>query len=361
MNINYQIKKIRMMPRSIERDMKVYYLYQYLHFLLHSRKISEKEFDNFKKIIGYKPLNKNIPAKDLNKSLLLLTCLYDVVLNNANNYNLSYKNSPSINIDEYIPYVIEFFNYIDNDIYKIYNKIKESNLLLFVNSINYRDVYGETHNIGKGKSSIIIKNDNNFRTLLTLVHEMGHAYAFYLNRNLPNRKPFFIDTECLPVTFEYLFMQFLRNNNLIDNKILTISEKNRLIANLSRMDIAYVYNDLLFELGINPCSMQGSKLIVLPKIYDMFSIIKPNKYLNEEKKANLKNYSNFYGYGFLFAMVMQERFIKNEKETKKFIKGFPNYAYNHLGYELIESISDDEYIDATSKYIDKVLSKTNSK
>ena len=127
------------------------------------------------------------------------------------------------------------------------------------------------------------------------------------------------------------------------------------------MDTAYVYNDLLFELGINPYTMQGSKLIVLPEIYDMFSIIKPNKYLNEEKKADLKSYSNFYGYGFLFAMVMQERFIQNAKETKKFIKAFPNYAHNNLGYELIESISDDEYINATSKYMNKILSKTNSK
>ncbi len=359
MDIEKEIRLIHKMPHNALRDDKLYHLYQYLIYLLDSEQIDREKYDVIKAMIGYKPSFQTSLTSDCEDSLYLLTCLYDEILNNASKYSIVQTNSTHIEIKKYLPYVIEFFKYLG--VYEIYIDIKNSNLFYLSSNLKHYNFFGTTYNIGNGRSSIIVKNGNDFRTLLTIVHEIGHAYENYLKKDLYVRKNRYFDSECLSTAFEYLFIEFLRNNNLVDDNFLSISEKNNLIIDLSRMDNAYVYNNYTFEQQIK---LDNNDLKIPIEEFNRFTIIKANSY-NINKVDNtciLKKSYNYYGYGFLFAMAMRERFLEDEQGAKEYIQSFPKFIYynildTHFGRDLIKLIPDNEYINATNDYVDKVLSK----
>ena len=240
MNIGSQIKKINMMSPGVDRDLKIIYLVQYLYFLLYSNEISLDEFKHIYKNINYDVNGKTIANSDLDNSILLLTCLYEEILNYANHYNTFFVDSPKINYNEMLKYVEEFLKYIDYSIYKEYKEMSNSNLVKMVKRLSCAS--GLTFKIGNGKNCILVENLRDFYTIITLVHEIGHVYYDHLSQKIPNNKAPFIETECLSVTFEYLFILFLKNNHLIDRNTLDMGERNVFIRNLSIMNNAYIYN-----------------------------------------------------------------------------------------------------------------------
>ena len=359
MDVDKEIKDILKMKHNSSRDNRIYYLYQCLSYLLDSEQIDKETHDVYKKMIGYKPPFIKPSTIDCEDSLHLLTCLYEDVLNNASKYDLIKTINPHIEIEKYLPYVIEFFKYMGAN--EIYNNIINNNLLSLKSDLKNYTLYGSTYNLGNGKSAIIIKNGNDFRTLITLVHEIGHAYENYLKKDTFTRKYQYIDTECLSTTFEYLFIQFLKDNNLVDENILSIGERNNIIMDIWCMDNAYIYNNYTFNKKIIP---NNQDIIIPVEIFNKLSIIKTGNYsLNKETQTCLlRRYRNYYSYGLLFAMVILERFKEDEHETKKFIQNFPKLLYydipnNHFGRDLIKLIPNDEYINTTNNYVDKVLSK----
>ena len=60
----------------------------------------------------------------------------------------------------------------------------------------------------------------------------------------------------------------------------------------------------------------------------------------------------------MFSMVIRERFLKDEKETRKYLKEFSYYDRTLLPPELIKTIDDNEYINATHLNTTRILSKT---
>lgn len=352
MDILKEIQEIRLMPHNDSRDKRVYYLYKYLYYLFDSGQIDQTKFDVIKNLIGCKPSVLSVPIMDQYESLYLLTCLYDEVLNTAKEYNIMQSESPKINLDDYMAYAIDFLKYMD--VYRLYKEIKDNNLLSFIkNNTNYA-YRGTTYDINDGKSCIVVQNNNDIFTLITLIHEMGHAYAFHLSKDFTKRKPYSFESECLSITFEYLFMEFLRKNKLIDSGLLKKANIGRLSDLLVCMDIAHVFNNYTFDNNfkvkkeINIQHSDFKKLCILNSTH----FYKP---YFDYYTVKFKN--NYYAYGFLFAMVMRERFKQNEKETREYLELFPSFAYDHLGYELIKTIASDEYISATNKYIEKTLTK----
>ena len=88
MNVQSMLKKIHMMPPSIERSLELYYLAQYSRYLLHKGIISEDEYKRITKEADYKRTVRKISNDDIDDSLVQLTCLYEEVLKNSNNYTL---------------------------------------------------------------------------------------------------------------------------------------------------------------------------------------------------------------------------------------------------------------------------------
>ncbi len=353
MDILKEIQEIRMMPHNELRDKKIYHLYKYLYYLYDSGQIDETKFEVTKKIIGCKPLELNVPPIDQYESLYQLTCLYDEILNNAKEYNIQQFDSFKIDLDEYMAYAIEFFKFMN--VYDLYRDIKDNNLLSFINSKTNYTYRGKTYELGDGKSCIVVENNNDLFTLITLVHEMGHAYAFYLRKDYPKRKPYGFETECLSITFEYLFLEFLRKNKLIKPKILKTTNIGRLSDLLIVMDFAHTYNNYIFD-----NNLKVKREINIPQQnMEKLCMIKHNNLLRlPHDYYTLKFRSNYYAYGFLFAMVMKERFRQDENETRKYLESLPSLAYNYLSSELIKSIPSAEYISTTNKFISKTLTKT---
>ena len=110
MNVEGQIKKLNWMSPGINRNLEVYYLNEYLLFLQNSGKITRAKYNEIYSRIPYKNVNKYPDNDDANYSLLLLSCLYEEVLKNANNYNSFYIDSPTINYNKMLPYAIDFLN-----------------------------------------------------------------------------------------------------------------------------------------------------------------------------------------------------------------------------------------------------------
>lgn len=361
MRIDKQIKKINMMSPGIKRDLEIQYFQHYLLFLLDSQTIDAIAYNAYMNQVIPKAYTKHIPGIDVDNSLCALSFLFDVALTNASKYELFNLKWPNVDFNKYLQYVKGFFDLIDPEVCKLFCEMVDKDLITLVAKIKTRPLGGETCTIGNGKSSIVIEYNKSFYSILALVHEMGHAYHNYLSKCFPTYKDNFIDTECISMTFEFLFLTFLRDNHLINSDILDVLERNNLVAELCTMNDAYVYNSIISDSNIRDYSILNKiEVERIKEIYSKYTIIK-NSFILRNRKKNLTFYDNFYGYGLLFAIMVRKMFINDKKEAIKLIKRFPSYANEHSGYELIETFNDHSYINPFIEYTDKILSKTHYK
>ena len=206
-------------------------------------------------------------------------------------------------------------------------------------------------------SAIIIRFDTiPFYKIFAIVHELGHAYFHYLGRGVPTLMRSNLANESMPRIFEHLFLEYLRNNYLIDHNTLDLYERFLFMHELSITNSVYIVNKLLIEQKI-PADfhLENIKIKLDPNDYNKLSIINP-KYDKEQEYLGFTY--NYYAYAFLLALVMKERFSKDELEARKFIKNFPAYARELESTELINLFDKSEYINSTNKNISRVFSKT---
>ena len=360
MNVESKLKKIHMMPRGVERSLELYYLAQYSHYLLHKGIISEDEYKSIAKEADYKRTGRKISNADIVDTLVQLTCLYEEVLKYSNNYTLFYI-SPYISFQEYLPFVFEFFKYIDNNLYNHFCNIKYNDFFSIIPEYD-NQTSGTTYDIGMGKSSILLKENTYFNLIKNLVHEMGHAYENFLNQTSPCVKSNYFAQECLSISLELLFMKFLRDNHLGDSTIIDEGERRIYTNKLRFMNNAYIFNNLVFdEKSFKYEEINNVGYTISLNTYNELSLIKMNHKFFIDDKEQVTNYHNFYGYGLLFALVILDMFTQDEKEARNIIKTFPSFINSHKEIEIINRFSDDEYLEANKKYADRVLSKTHYK
>lgn len=115
-----------------------------------------------------------------------------------------------------------FFKSLGNDVFDLYCGLKKNNICYLAK--NTSDCDGACYGMNNDKFSYININNygNELYGYICIVHEMGHAYHYYLTRNHGNAAFLYIDCEVMSLLFEKLFIKFLEETydyQLSDNSI----------------------------------------------------------------------------------------------------------------------------------------------
>ena len=360
MDIIGLIKKINLMPNSKEKAMQICLISSYINFLVESMQISkEKASKIIEQINDVDVFLKHFVADEkkeiysLLDSASILNPIYKDILNYSNNYPLFSGNIPNINIEKLINYAKDFLFYIDSDLLQLFNKLLDKDLIV---ESDINDFGGKCHKLNGDLSGIIIKyNAVDFYKVMTIIHEMGHAYYHYLNKSIPNLTRSNIANECIPRTLEQLFLVYLKDNYLIDENTINKYERFFLIHQLRLTNSVYIINNLLIKNIINSDFYPENIKAILsyPDYYEL-SIIKPKD--NEFMKYLSFSY-NYYSYAFILSQIIRENFVENPNETIKFIKEIPFLAIDMNAKEFIDLYDKNDYLSATKKNISRILSK----
>ncbi len=363
MGIENYIKKINMMKDNQERILNIHIIIHYLEYLLGINQITETEYNNyinqiidideFLEISNQEVLNDII---DLINSTQKLNSLYKPILEYANNFNLFYIKIPNTNFDKIYHTTTDFFKYLGNDVYSLYEYLYNQNLIIEVDRENFG---GSCININNYTSGITLQTKGRILwKILSLVHETGHAYHNYLNHTHPSFSTTKITRECLSITFEQLFLTYLRNNYLLDSNILDIYERFFHFQYLQIINASYI---------INNAFLNGQ--IIVPNAMIAFNnkVYTPSKEKYQEQSildranyhysSHLQFSSNYYSYAYLFSNLIRDLYQKDEKETIKFIKEIPYYERGLSLKEFIELFNKSDYTNQTNKNVCRVLKK----
>ena len=150
-----------------------------------------------------------------------------------------------------------------------------------------------------------------------LAHEVGHCYEFYLQRNQTNYSSFKPYSEITSMLFESMFLEYLKENHLLENPRMEYLEEH--INGLNNLSISkficQLFRDKKIKL-IDPLSLKynydGTKEDIQKSVIDDCGYIKPFYY-----KAQLTeiNYS--------FGRIISNYFLKRLK--KDFDAEWKNY------------------------------------
>lgn len=365
-NINGLIKKINMMPDSKEKALKICLVISYLDFYYESKQITENERNEILSLINeldsffkYYIHDEQESVIEVLNSCSKLTDMYQSILNYANNYNL-FTILPTANISAktMLSCAEEFMYYIDKDVLELYYKLLEDGLVRETDINNFDG--GCCVKLDGNTSGIVIDIYNvPLHKMFTIVHEVGHAYFHYLNKGIPSLSRTNLARETMPRIFEQLFLDYLKENRLIDSNNLDIYERFFIMHQLKLTNSVYIINKLLLDGSINPSlRVEDVKIKLEHQDYYNLSIIKPK---NDNDQIYLGYDYNYYAYAYLLSTLIKERFKKDEQETRKFIKEFPVYTRELTSEELIDLFNKSEYINVVNKNTARVLSKTHYK
>lgn len=362
LNLKNMVNQINLMPNGKEKAVKICLLYSYLNFYRDSKQLTEDEImdivNNLNEIEvferHYFPNEQNSVNSLLN-STYKLNNIYKSVLTHATNYNLfSIVPNTPISIKKLFSYAKDFMNYIDPNMLDLLYRLIEDDLV-FECEIN--DFGGKCFKLDGDKSAIVIKyNTLPLIKIFTIVHEMGHAYFHYLTRGNPNLIRTNLANESMSRIMEHLFLEYLKTNYLIDKNTIDEYERFFTMHQLYITNSVYIINKLLLCDAIDvDFHIENIKIQLDFDDFYNLSIIKPK---DNTTQAYLKYSNNYYAYGYLLSMVIRDHFLKDEKETRKFIRELPVLARELNADEFIDLFSKEEYINATNKNISRVLSKT---
>jgi len=249
----------------------------------------------------------------------------------------------------------EFLNLLGKDVCLLYNKmISENNIFV---AEDY-DLLGVSMNaISVDNPCIIVaSSEKYFDFYVTLLHELGHCYQFYLQRNHTHFETFNPFTELTSTLFENLFCEFLKSKNKYKKNILdyeledhiyflnTISSSkilcklmmDRDIFNVDAHNLTYEttssYEDLIYDMT-NDCGyIMGNKIdFALTEFhYSIGSILAKYflKRIKEDYKVAMKEYKDFictvddYPLKEIFDKYFDMNLLENDIKT--FIKSYRN-------------------------------------
>ena len=359
-NLNNLVNKINLMPNSKEKALEINLLNSYVHFYLETEQISEEEATNILLQINeretfYKHYirNERKHVVDLYNISDRLNSMYKNILNYANNYDLFSTTIPEVNFEKMTNSAKDFMKYIDKDLLELFNKSIDNGMVFEKITNKYA---GESYRLdGKNPGFILRYNNVTLDKMFALVHEMGHVYFYYLEKDHQDLVRSNLTRECLPRILEGLFFEYLKTNCIIDEDIISKYERCFNMTNLSIINSVYIINELLIKGQIFP-DFQIEKTEARLKYEDFYnlSIIKPKK--NNQQFLNYQY--NFYGYAYILSMIIREFFKKDELVVRKFIRDLPIYARELNASEIIDLFDKTDYINATNRNTARVLSKT---
>ena len=360
-NIPGLIKKINMMPNSKEKALEICLLYSYINFLSDSKQITKEktrelllQINEVEVFIKHYATDDKMHVFSLLNSTSILNFLYKDILTYANNYSLFNVPIPMVNISNLTSYAINFLNSIDPELVKLFKKLMDNDFIVECDINNFG---GKCHKLTGDLSGIIIRYDtSSFYKIMTVVHEMGHAYYNYLNKCSPNLIRTNIANECIPRIFEQLFLVYLKENHLMNENDISKYERFFTVHQLNITNSVYIVNKLLLDKEINyDFYIDNIKANLLYQDYYDLSIIKPK---TNEFQTYIAFNNNYYSYAYLLSMIIRENYLEDKKETIKLIKDIPYLARDMDSFEFINMFDKNDYLSATKKNISRVLSKT---
>lgn len=252
-----------------------------------------------------------------------------------------------VNPDKLYDLVADFFEFLGNDVAKLYNKIIKNNNIFLLDDCDYSGISMNALSIDN--PCIIVRNVEEYLSYyFTLVHEMGHCYQFYLQRNHSHLEVFNPFMETTSLLFEKMFMYYLNKRHEYQKDLFDYEIENNI----------YFLNDLASSKVI--LELLTKKDVKNIDIYDLtYECSVPINELHRRMVMDcgyiMSNKLNFelseihYSIGEIIASYfmnkMNNDFLSAWKEYKDFITTVDNYPLE----------------DVIEKYIDVNLIKDNIK
>ena len=295
---------------------------------------------------------------EFNKCVINNNDFYNAISSNVikrfNNYPLYRYLSNKIqgyNNKELNESMYEFLNSYDSKLCKMF-KDKINNCEIFYSFDANKDI-GENANIDCLRKNFITLRYNDRKNIddaASVMHEFGHSYEHELmyNRNvslLADATPFF---EVCSSFFEYAYMNYLKENRILDKDIKIIFD-------------LYYKNILLFNIDIYTISNYIKKSEFIDIHEEIINVNDEEIWLETDKVKDKLNYYMFsknreplnfrdtyiYGIGKLFAVILYDSYKNDPNNFKKeFANALCNYpltkdisAFNNLGITEEELVS----------------------
>ena len=290
-------------------------------------------------------------------SIYFLNPIYEDILNHANNYPIFRPTIPPISLNKMLDYINDFLNQIDPNLLALFNRVLDKRLIA---ETEISEDGGRCTKLDSNNFAIIIKyNLRDFFKVASLVHEIGHAYYYYLNDSIPTFVRSNIANESVAKILEYLFIEYLRMNHLVDENSLNQYDRFFMTHHLNIMNSVYIVNKLIMDDAIEISGDPFKMKVEIPnEAYYNLSIVKIK---TEEVNHYTEFDKNFYAYAFMLAMIMRENYVEDQKETIKIIKELPQLAADTDALEFIDLFDKSAYLNATKSNLSRVLSITRYK
>ena len=243
--------------------------------------------------------------------------------------------------------VYDFFRFLGNDVVKLYNSIIKNNNIFLLDKCDYSGV--SMNSLTTGSPSIVLQNIEKYLTYyFTLVHEMGHCYQFYLQRNHMHIEVFNPFMESTSLLFEKMFAYYLKKNHLYEKDLIDYDIENNIYF-LNDLASSKVILELLMNKDIHNVNMYDLTYESSVPVTMLHSkMIKDCGYIMSNK-FNFELSEIHYSMGEIIASYfideMEKDFNRAWSEYKDFITTCDNYP--------LEDIID--------KYVDTNLIKNNIK
>lgn len=358
MNIDIEgtVKKINMMKDNKER-FRIYR--SFLYYLNHLERINMLDNDEINyilsklidtnKLINRHELLKFDNLDDIGINIYKLNGLYRPILEHANKYSIFGTYYPSIPQKDGFYYLQEFLKLMGDNVYNLFKTLLKEDLMY--EKGNYENG-GTCAYIDDGLSSIIVRqNIPAIYKIIAIAHEMGHAYDNYLNKTADYIRCYQINSEVTSMTFEQLFIYFLKENNVLNTKAADMCQQNFMYNYLLIMNGVYFLNRISLDNNLPT----NEKLQITEKDIDIYSIIHTSAaydYLNQAKF-----YDNYYGIGLIFSSILLKHFKKDYKSAIKEIKELSLLSQNMKTAEILNYYSKTDLINATNQNTSKTFCK----
>lgn len=254
----------------------------------------------------------------------------------------------------------EFLNSYDPYLYNLLiNKIKDKEIFYDYNMNEYN---GETHNIEVLNKNFILLEDKNIHTInenLTIIHEIGHAYEFNLlyNNNKHINSMYTPYYEVSSLFFEYAYMNYLKENRLLDREIDMVFDNyyKELLLDIIDINMLANYFNITEDILVNDNYITINDEELFNKRNDIKNKLNYYMYLSNEKKYNFLN-TYIYGIGRVLSVILYDIYKDNPKEFKKEFNILLNNYSKYDSITCFDSIGINKDEIENNNVLKKVLS-----
>ncbi len=255
-----------------------------------------------------------------------------------------YGNFRRLNKKDAMNILFDFFDSMGDKYYKFFKSLVDNKQIEMGYVGDYSNMAETTWLNCLNKSYVCCSSSTyNFYSLISLVHEVGHAYEASVVNNKNNKSFSTLFYEVSSCFFEYLFLRYVNDRRILvnDGKILEFD---------FLYDIYYFFfqNVLVQSLG-NIFILDDYNLTI-----DFFTKKKLVDELNRKYNSNIQLDDNpinvrdalIYGYGRLIGINIYDRYVDDKKDILKRFDNFMN-QYTLVGtFDSIDvlGISKDDLI-----------------